>query len=433
MALVRGSWTKRLYALTVPGGVVLLGAVLLLNSTLLPASFEPLLHFFPYIVYALAALLAWRFHQPRVLLAMVLLLIAQQALEARAFAASTPNAAIFTLIAIALPVNLAAMSLLRENRLASEVNAYWLAVMGMEAVVVALICQPETFRFGIAFGEALVPVSLTRLPQFALVLFFVCAILLAGRFFKRRDPVDNAFLWALLACGFALQAHAGKHDAGPYLGLAGLLLAVGLIETSYRLAYYDPLTALPVRRAFQDATDNVPPRYTLAMVDIDHFKKFNDLFGHEVGDQVLRMVASRLADVGGDGEPFRWGGEEFAILFRGKSLEDAAPWLDDVRAAVEESGFVVREGCDRRQTRRGKDRRRGRTPQVAKKIAGVEVFVTVSIGAAENVGRAQTVGEVLAAADKCLYRAKENGRNRVELDRPVQKPHPRTHPAIVRN
>jgi diguanylate cyclase (GGDEF)-like protein len=434
MSVVRGSWSKRLYALTVPGGVLLIGAVLLLNSTLLPRTADPLLHFFPYLAYLAAALLALRFHAPRVVLAAILLLITQTALDAEPFAAGTAAAAVFVLLAILLPANLGAMSFLRENRLLTEVTAYWLAVLGMEAVVVTLICQPETYRFGVSLGGALLPWEITRLPQLALVLFFIAAVLLAARFFQRRDPVDNAFLWALLACACGLQAHAAGRDAGPYLGLAGLLLAVGLIETSYRLAYYDQLTALPARRAFQEATENLPPRYTVAMVDIDHFKKFNDLFGHEVGDHVLRMVASRLADVGGDGEAFRWGGEEFAILFRGKALEDAAPWLEEVRQAVEESGFIVRQGAERRQARRGgKERRGARTPKVPQRVAGVEVFVTVSMGAAENVGRTQALEEVLRTADKALYRAKENGRNRLELDRPAPRPKPTAKPAIARN
>lgn len=434
MGAVGGPWSKRLYALTVPGGVLLIGAVLLLNSTLLPAAVRPLLGFFPYFAYLTAALLALRFHAPRVVLAVMLLCAVQLALAAQPFAAGTAAAAVFVLIAILAPVNLTAMAFLRENRLLTEITAYWLAVLGMEALVVTLICQPETFRFGLSFGTTLLPWQISRLPELALGLFFVSAVLLAARFFKRRDPVDNSFIWALPAVAFGFQAHATSRDAAPYLGLAGLLLAVGLIETSYRLAYYDQLTALPARRAFQEATDNLPPRYTVAMIDIDHFKKFNDMFGHEVGDHVLRMVASRLDEVGGSGEAFRWGGEEFAILFRGKSLEEAAPFLDDVRQAVEQSGFVVRQAVERRQNPRGeKDRRGARTPKVPQRIAGVEVFVTVSIGAAENIGRSRELQQVLRAADKALYRAKDNGRNRLELDRPAPRPKPATKPAVARN
>lgn len=417
MSAVGGVWSKRVYALVVPGGVLLGASVLLLNSTLLPASANPLLQFFPYVAYAAAAVLALRFHAPRVVLAAGALLLAQRALDGNPFAAGTATQAIFVLVAILLPVNLVAMSLQRENRLFTEVTAYWLGVLGMQSLVVWLICQPETFPFGISLGGTLLPWELGRVPQFALLLFFIGTVLLGAKFFKRRDPVDNAFLWALLAAACALQAHGLRHLAAPYFGLAGLLLAVGLIETSYRLAYYDQLTALPARRAFQEATSNLPPRYTVAMVDIDHFKKFNDVFGHEVGDQVLRMVASRLADVGGDGEPFRWGGEEFAILFRGKSLEDTAPWLEDVRQAIEESSFVVRHATERRQERRsGKDRRTTRTPRPAEKIVGLEVYVTVSVGAAENVGQMHTLEQVLRKADQALYRAKDNGRNRVEMD-----------------
>jgi len=75
---------------------------------------------------------------------------------------------------------------------------------------------------------------------------------------------------------------------------------------------------LPSRRALIERLPSLGRRYTVAMVDVDHFKNFNDTYGHDAGDQVLRMVASRLGEVSGGGTAFRYGGEEFTILFPGK-------------------------------------------------------------------------------------------------------------------
>ena len=84
-------------------------------------------------------------------------------------------------------------------------------------------------------------------------------------------------------------------------------------------------------------------RYVVAMVDVDHFKSFNDKYGHDVGDQVLKVVAAKLAEVRGGGKAFRYGGEEFTIVFSGKTSREAIPHLDEVRRNIESYPFSVRE------------------------------------------------------------------------------------------
>jgi diguanylate cyclase (GGDEF)-like protein len=139
------------------------------------------------------------------------------------------------------------------------------------------------------------------------------------------------------------------------------------------------------------------------MVDIDHFKRFNDEHGHDVGDQLLRMVGSRLANVGGGGKTFRYGGEEFAVIFPGRSVGEAIPHLEALRKTTETSPFTVR---GRRRPRKA--------PQKPRPSAGLKkVFVTVSIGVAGAGRRDSTPDRVIEAADAALYRAKRAGRNRV--------------------
>jgi len=129
-----------------------------------------------------------------------------------------------------------------------------------------------------------------------------------------------------------------------------LILAASLIETSYVLAYHDELTGIRGRRAFNESLLSLDQQYAIAIVDIDHFKKFNDTYGHDTGDQVLCMVAKRLSDVGGDGQAFRCGGEEFAIVFRNTSAKEALDHLEALRQNIEQSTFHVR-GADRRAQR----------------------------------------------------------------------------------
>jgi diguanylate cyclase (GGDEF)-like protein len=115
------------------------------------------------------------------------------------------------------------------------------------------------------------------------------------------------------------------------------------------------------------------------------------------------MVGARLGEVGGGGRAFRYGGEEFAIIFDGASIDEALPHLETLRKRIETTGFALR----------GPDRPRHR-PEAPRSLRPVRrVSVSVSIGAAAADGGEDRADEVLEAADAALYRAKEGGRNRV--------------------
>jgi diguanylate cyclase (GGDEF)-like protein len=184
------------------------------------------------------------------------------------------------------------------------------------------------------------------------------------------------------------------------------VLIVAVLQETYRLAFRDELTRLPSRRALNERLKAIGRRYAVAMVDVDHFKRFNDTHGHDVGDQVLRMVAVRLARVGGGGQAFRYGGEEFTVLFPGKDADEALPHLEALRADVEGYRMAIRAADRPRRKRAGKRRR-----SVAS--TAPTVSVTVSIGVAERSDRNDYPEVVIKAADRALYRAKRAGRNRV--------------------
>jgi diguanylate cyclase len=158
----------------------------------------------------------------------------------------------------------------------------------------------------------------------------------------------------------------------------------------------DPLTNIANRKAFDDAVrqaiaqraENGEP-VSLLLCDIDHFKKFNDSWGHQTGDQVLRLVASCLSEnVKGRDTAARYGGEEFAVLLRGTGVEAATRVAEQIRLTVE-------------------------TKKLVKKSTGdVLGTITISIGVAE-FGEGEAVEAVVRRADACLYGAKKNGRNLV--------------------
>ncbi len=215
------------------------------------------------------------------------------------------------------------------------------------------------------------------------------------------DATHRGFLWAILAAFLALTAYRPGPGGAIYLGTAGLVLVVSIIEASYLLAYQDGLTHLPTRRALTEAMQRLGGQYAIAMVDVDHFKRFNDEYGHDVGDHVLKMVAAKLAHVEGGGKAYRYGGEEFSILFPGKSVEDSLPHLEAVREAIADTAFTIR---GRIRVARKREKSKGKRRQAA---------ITVSIGVAERNSRHGLPDQVIRAADQALYRAKEDGRNRI--------------------
>jgi diguanylate cyclase (GGDEF)-like protein len=233
-----------------------------------------------------------------------------------------------------------------------------------------------------------------------------CAAALLARFYFIPDPVSAGLVWAATGLG------AGSGITG--IGLAAAALAVAVLERTHWIAYHDELTGLPGRRAFNEALAALGDRYCIAVVDVDHFKRFNDTFGHDTGDQVLRKVASALADARG-GTAYRCGGEEFAIVYPRAEMAEAAASANAVREEIEAASFMVR-GPARSQRKRPERRT---TTRPGKLSVPVEVSVTVSVGVAQGSLDADP-DEVVKHADKALYAAKAAGRNRVELYQPAR-------------
>jgi diguanylate cyclase (GGDEF)-like protein len=425
------SWHKRtLKSLFLPAGGLLLAAVLLLQGGFVSVSASAV-DFFYYAVFVAGLLLAWRFQSSRILSALILLLVAHRALEffsAGKIVNAGPGRIAFEVLAVLLPLNFVALAWAREHRLNTSVIVPRLGILFLQAVFVAVICRPDETSAPAIFHLAILSPRLfhwTRLPQPALLLFATSLVALGLRFLRSYTPAETGLFWSLAAVFAGMQAGGMGRMGSAYFTTAALILAASIVENSYVLAYHDELTTLPARRAFNQALPQLAAPYCVAVVDIDHFKRFNDTYGHDAGDQVLRMVASRLARVSGGGEAFRVGGEEFTILFPGKTTKETRPHLEALREAIQGSQFRFRSQPDRRNLSRGADRRvqgkKKRTMRHEQRLlfhpepAIDEISVTISIGMAEPRPKTQAVDQVIEAADQALYRAKQAGRNRVEV------------------
>ena len=175
----------------------------------------------------------------------------------------------------------------------------------------------------------------------------------------------------------------------------------GLEQELWALAHLDPLTGLPNRRAFRDSallklaesqTGHRP--CAIVTIDIDHFKRVNDVYGHGAGDTVLRRVADIIkaplrpnTDIGA-----RMGGEEFVVLLPDTDTESAIAFAEKLRRRVEQTVVVIGEN---------------------------EVRPTISLGVAMN-RKSTDLDDLIDRADRALYTAKRTGRNKVATEIDVQ-------------
>jgi GGDEF domain-containing protein len=400
-------------------GILLAAVALLLHTGLVPLG-PALVMFAFYCVLIGGLLLAWRFHSSRIFLALLVLFLAQQAISYFSSLPSTahnsPANTALAAVGVLLPLNFVLLSFRQEKGFVFSNTAPAAVFLFVESVIVAVICRPEpTAAHAIHH-----PLATAPLPFATLLAFGAAGVLLLIRYLLFRKPFESGLLWSLAASLLALHFGGVGRIANAYFATAAFILAGAVVETSYLLAYHDELTTLPSRRAFREALLRLERPYSIAMADIDHFKRCNDSYGHDIGDQVLRLVASRLARVSGGGEAYRLGGEEFAIVFPGKMTSEVLEPLEKLRAEIESSRLKLR-GPDRRQEARGPDRRnqrRGRTGDAIRELArattSTELAVTISIGVASSSREKASAEEVIRAADKALYRAKGAGRNRVE-------------------
>ncbi|HSB68939.1 MAG TPA: GGDEF domain-containing protein [Candidatus Methylomirabilis sp.] len=401
---------KNLAALLAPGGVLVLAALVCLRPGGLPAWMLPYARAYPYVVFGVGVLLGWCFHRSRIVFALLVLAVADRSLlvsGAGEWGAMGVGRVVFDAVALALPLNLVWLAVISERGILTRRGVTRLVSILVQVVAIAAMLRVDRHVLSTGLEYAFLNMDLTTwtpIAQPALLAFAAAAVLHVVRLVLSRNPMEAGFFWVVVSAFLALHGIGWGWAPTNFLATGGLVLVVALVATSYRMAYHDELTGLPGRRALNEFLLTLGSRYAVAMVDIDHFKRFNDTYGHEVGDQVLRMVASRLGGVSGEGKAFRYGGEEFSVIFPGKSAAEAVPHLESLREAVAASRFVVRNP--------GRPRRKPAQPKAPTR-PGREVAVRVSIGVAGPADRNAGPPQVVKAADRALYRAKHAGRNRV--------------------
>jgi len=241
---------------------------------------------------------------------------------------------------------------------------------------------------------------------FRLLLVSAGTLWFSVRLALRHDP-DSAGYIGVIAATMIVFYSAKPENGMIFFSAAGFIFMAVLLEASFIKAYIDELTGIGGRRSLEDAMLNLGKKYAIAMFDIDHFKKFNDTYGHEAGDQVLKLVASRLNGAFGR-NAYRYGGEEFTVVFPGKNSKEAFPLLDSFRAELAEHKFIIRD-TERKNSSANK---RGQEKNSDRK----SVVVTASMGVADSISLpGESPKNITNKADQALYKSKQAGRNCVSI------------------
>lgn len=345
----------------------------------------------PYLFYAISAMIlwvSWHFNRNRFIFVIIPLILMHIGFEYFSAAKATN---LFLYSSLLYPIHLLVFLALRERGLFSIWGILKIAFFIFEiAVVLYFIYFPnvelDTFLKMKLFAISFYPLKDLSVAIGTFVVFVMGALVL----FNSYLMYNSSFLVITLI--FYTGLYFIKMPYANELSLLAIAITVFtlLIRESYRLAFYDELTSLPGRRALVEDMAKLGMRYSLAMIDIDHFKKFNDTYGHDTGDEVLKMVASKIKDVSGGGKAYRYGGEEFVLLFPSKDVDESYRHTDSLRDIIAKSPFSVRN------------------KQSVKKI-----YINISSGVVQNSSKDKDPFAVMKRADNALYKAKKAGRNQV--------------------
>ena len=401
----------KLLILGVPATVIIATWFLVPQISTLTPDRQELVLLSPYLITALGMFLSIHFHRSRPFMALLLLIIfywcSRRFLSGKSIELSLNE--MYQALVLLIPVNFALITVMRERGFFTTAGRLRFIFIAVQAIFAYWL-----FRYNfidilpyIARNYSLLPFLDTMLvPEPAIVAGALCFILITVLVIHRQVPIDSGILGALTAFFIACNWLTDKNIHTAFCSAGAGIISLCVLRDSYNMAFIDDLTGLPSRRSLNETLHGLGRRYTVAMLDVDHFKKFNDTYGHDVGDQVLKMVARIMMDVNGGGKAYRYGGEEFTILFPGCRASDTIPHLEELRKTIAGYKLALRGEERPKNQSQGKGQRGNRRESA-------HVSVTISIGVAERCENLTTTEEVMKAADKALYKAKNKGRNQV--------------------
>jgi len=368
----------------------------------IPARYLPILELLPFILIFTSFILGIRFNRSQIIYSSTLFALVYASLFWLPVAEKAQSHLILNSITIFLSLNIALLSFYTERGVITFIGLSRFFIIAIQVIVIGWLIHSKNPAWNQLVNQTLfsaLEIKLLFFSQTALLSMLISFFIIGLSFLYHTNHFRSAILGAMILVVYAVTFPVREIASLSILFSFALMFPLlALVSESYKMAYLDELTNLPGRRALNETLNKLGSKYVIAMLDVDHFKKFNDTYGHDAGDDVLRLLGNKLKSVSGGGKAFRYGGEEFTIVFSGTSLSGATEHLERLRENIANNKFTLRK-----QDRRQKGKR--------KKKKNREVKVTISIGYAERSDKAKTPAKVLKLSDKALYRAKRKGRN----------------------
>ncbi|MGI2882439.1 GGDEF domain-containing protein [Vibrio furnissii] len=364
----------------------------------------------PYVLFIAAIAIAHLFKQSRMAMVASAMLICYWVIQYRLQTPLSSGSTLLelSLLAILLPVACLLSYAFKNGGLFSRGFATYLGILAMFGVwCFLIITQYESGGFAQLSEGLLYSVDQVSKLPFILVLYLAALVGVTSIFVLTKNRLMDVVIYtSILLAANTFIFFQIQYVSSTMFSLAGVLLILYLLSASYEMAFNDRLTQLPGRHALELDMRHLGRKFTVAMVDVDHFKSFNDSYGHETGDDVLKLVGARLRMVQGRAKVYRYGGEEFTVLFKGKTAEQAMDYLELLRADIEAYDLVIRN----LESRPKNDKDGAKQRSDSKRMS---VNITVSIGLCDSTLQ-RDPNEALKFADQALYAAKKAGRNCVK-------------------
>jgi diguanylate cyclase (GGDEF)-like protein len=382
-------------------------------ESLLPETVLKVLPYMPYAGFIAAGILGLRLNQTRILWTALLFLGACYVMANHGLLQSLEinKLEMYQILCIGTPIMLVMTFIGKESRIFKfkSLVRIFILITPLLILVGWFSFSPETFQKMVS--QDFFPLgNLLIIPQMSFISVSILAFLSIISTDDKIKPFIQATLITLIPLLVAAQAGMkGEFESElitvhtlAAFSIASFIHLHAIFRMYWQRVYIDELTQIPNRRALDEHLQTLSGNYMIAMMDIDHFKSFNDRYGHDEGDNVLKLVGKSLNN--DMGNTFRYGGEEFFAVFEGRDCNSAFAVADRARKKLAKREFFIRIPQKARKTT--SEKQRGQSKTNMKKVR-----VTISIGLAQPDEAHQTPAAVMKFADEALYRAKNKGRN----------------------
>lgn len=389
---------RKIITALVPFAVLLIAWVTASRAALFSDALESVILVLPFVIAVLALFMSIWYQNSSSFFLIAFILLSYILVKVSAAQDAMLIEAVME-ISILMPINAVWLGFIRERGIFSSYGANKAIIVAVQLIWILINVLSKNKAVA---GYVLRPDNVIIMQAPAIILYVLAIGFLLANYVLKGHHMYLAFILVLISTYISLYFAHRPVIIAIFLSAAFIMMVTALFEVSYSLAYYDSLTGILSRRALEQELLKLGSHYSIAMVDIDHFKRVNDTYGHDVGDDVLKMVASLVDKASGRSKAFRYGGEEFVIILQGQGCAEAMPVLERIRKVVEHRPFVLRSENrpqKKPEKKTGDSKGKGR------------INITISIGVAQRTESVKNAEDVIKKADEALYKSKCGGRN----------------------